>query len=440
MTVTGTQADTRKLHIWGWGLGSIGLATIHNTLNVLLVAYLVLVVGIAPDTAGFIVLLTKIFDVITDIPMGRISDNTRSPMGRRRPYLLAGAFVAPVAMYILFTAGNHGSTQAIVGLLLYATGYTLFNVPYLAMPAEMSNSPDVRTNMLGVRSFAIAAGTCFGVAVAPYLIGALGGGSPAYETLALVMALIVFWAFWGCFMALKNAPDLGEGLASMPLAGQLADVFSGRSFRMLMAIKVLHLLGLAIGAGSLLFFFRFALGYDAQTLGLYGAATTATWALSMPFWTRFAHRKGKRLGYMMATGAYTVLTLTWLLASNQEPMPLVLLRAAAFGFLSGGMLLMGNGMLQDIIQEDQSSSGELRAGLFAASYSLTEKITAGVGAQILGLILSFSGFDRALNVQSDEAISGIFFTIGFVPAVCMGLSMLAIQRYNLSEDSLRTQA
>lgn len=437
MIETGTLAETRKLHIWGWGLGSVGLATIHNTLNVLLVAYLILVVGFAPETAGLIVLLTKVFDVITDIPMGRISDNTRSVMGRRRPYLLAAAFVAPAAMYILFTAGDEGGTQAVVGLLLYATGYTLFNVPYLAMPAEMSSSPDVRTNMLGVRSFAIAAGTFFGIAVAPYLIGHFGGGNPAYEILAIVMAATVFVAFLGCFLALKKAPDLGKGLASMPLARQLADVFCGRSFRMLMAIKILHLLGLAIGAGSLLFFFRFALGYDAQTLGLYGATTTTAWALSMPFWTRLANTKGKRLGYMLATIAYTLLTLTWLLASNQEPIPLVLARAAAFGFLSGGMLLMGNGMLQDIIQDDQRRSGELRAGLFAASYSLTEKITAGIGAQLLGLILSFSGFDRSLSVQPDTAISGIFFAVGFVPAICMGLSLLAIQKYTLSEDSLR---
>lgn len=437
---TASDSKTTRLHIWGWGLGSVGLATIHNTLNVLLVAYLTLVVGFEPATAGFIVLATKVFDVATDIPMGRISDNTKSKMGRRRPYLLAAAIVSPLAIYILFSAGNDGATQAIVGMLLYATGYTLFNVPYLAMPAEMSDQPEVRTNMLGVRSFAIAAGTFFGIAVAPYLVGAMGGGALAYEQLSIVMAAIIFLAFWGCFMALKSAPDRGENLTSMPLAKQLLDVFSGHSFRMLMAIKILHLLGLAIGAGSLFFFFRYALGYNPQTLGLYGAATTAAWAISMPFWTRLANSKGKRFGYLVATAAYTLFTLTWLLADHMEPMPLVLARAVGFGFLSGGMLLMGNGMLQDIIHNDQIKSGELRAGLFAASYSLTEKITAGIGAQILGLILSFSGFDRTLATQSDEAVSGLFFAVGFVPALCMGLSLIAIARYSLSEETLKKSA
>lgn len=428
----------KKSFVWGWGLGSVGLAVVHNTLNVLLMAYLIRVVGIEPALAGTIVLSTKLIDVLTDMPVGWLSDRTQTGLGRRRPYLLAAAIITPIAAYSLFTAGPGGQTQAIISLLfLSAIGYTLFNVPYLSMPAEMTKSPDVRTHMVGVRSSAIALGTLFGISAAPIIVGQLGGGAAGYQSLALIMAAAIFIAFFGCFLSLKGAPDHAAGDPSAPLWQQLKSIVKGRSYQMLLAIKILHLLGLAVGAGSLLFFFTGALGYDATMLGIYGLVTTLTWTFAMPLWTRLANTVGKRKGYMIATAAYTLVTLSWLLAETQEPLAQLYTRAFFFGILSGGMLLMGNGMLQDIMDDDFRQYGERRNGVFAASYSLTEKITSGIAAQILGFILAYTGYQRGATEQSADAVSGLYFTVGVVPAICMGLSLLFIHYYTLHEDALR---
>ncbi|MGI9233435.1 MAG: MFS transporter, partial [Woeseiaceae bacterium] len=125
--------------IFGWGLGSLGLAVILNTLNVLLIAYLTLVVGIEPALAGSLILLAKLYDVVTDLPMGWLTDRTRSRWGARRPYLFVAGLLTPIALILLFSPPSGDPvTYVVAALLLYATGYTLFNVPYLSMPAEMS--------------------------------------------------------------------------------------------------------------------------------------------------------------------------------------------------------------------------------------------------------------------------------------------------------------
>lgn len=99
---------------------------------------------------------------------------------------------------------------------------------------------------------------------------------------------------------------------------------------------------------------------------------------------------------------------------------------------------MGNGMLQDVMDDDYRRHGEKRNGVFAASYSLTEKITSGIGAQILGLVLSYSGYSRGAAEQTPEAISGLYFSTSIVPAICMGISLIAIYYYQLHEEDLRT--
>ena len=424
--------------VFGWGLGSLGLAVIHNTLNVLLIAYLTLVVGIEPALAGSLVLIAKLYDVVTDLPMGWLTDRTHTRWGGRRPYLFVAGFVTPVALAMLFSPPVGDKLVFVsAALLLYATGYTLFNVPYLSMPAEMSPDTDLRTKMVAWRSLFIAAGTLFGISIAPYLVGTFGGGADAYRTLGWVMAAVVAAAFLACVFLTRTGAAATRAQQSLPLAEQFRTIAGNPHFRMLLMIKITHLLATAIGAGSLLFFFRFALGYDLQTLGVYGAVVTLVWAVSMPIWTRLARFRGKRYGYFVATLVNTVVTATWLFASANEPMPLLLARGAAFGIISGGLLLMGNAMLQDVMDEDFRRTGSRKNGMFAGSYSLVEKITSGIGAQVLGLVLSLTGFDRAAAVQSDSAIAGTYLVIGVIPAALMLVSLWFIHRYRLDEDQLR---
>jgi GPH family glycoside/pentoside/hexuronide:cation symporter len=423
--------------VFGWGLGSLGLSTILNTLNVLLLAYLTLVVGLEPALAGSLILIAKVYDVVTDLPMGWLSDRTVTPWGARRPYLLAAGFVTPLAMALLFSAPLLDPTNyVLVALLLYATGYTLFNVPYLSMPAELAPDTHVRTRMMAYRSAFIAGGTFFGVSAAPYLVGSMGGGAEGYAALGKVMAVIIALAFFGCFWLTGSVKPSPAQEVYMPLRRQLAAIFSNRYFLALMAIKITHLLALATGAGSLFFFMKYALGYDLKVLGMYGAVSTLFWALSMPFWTRLARTRGKRAGYFVATLAYVLVTLTWLLAGSGEPMPLLMLRAMAFGVVSGGMLLMGNAMLQDIMDRDFRDTGKRKNGLFAGMYSLTEKITSGIGAQLLGAILSISGFNRMAIEQPASAIEGIYLAAAAIPAILMLISLVPIWWYRLDEKKL----
>lgn len=439
-SVQGTRPELGYRMVFGWGLGSLGLSTILNTLNVLLIAYLTLVVGLEPALAGSLILMAKLYDVITDLPMGWLSDRTRTAWGARRPYLLAAAVVTPVAIVLLFSPPVGDKTLYVTGaLLLYATGYTLFNVPYLSMPAELTTNVHLRTRMVAYRSTFIAAGTFFGIAVAPFLVGTFGGGAQAYAILGVIMGSIIFAAFVGCFFMTATPPVANPNRTFAPVREQLAVILSNRHFVTLMLIKVTHLLAVAVNAGSLVFFFRFALGFDLQTLGLYGAVTTAVWALAMPIWSRIARIKGKRFGYFVATTGHVLLTLSWLFAEPQEPLPLVLARGAGFGVIAGGMLLMGNAMLQDVMDLDFRVTGKRKNGMFAGMYSLTEKITSGIGAQILGIVLSVTGFDRLAATQTESAVTGIYFTVAVIPATFMALSLAIIYRYRLDESLLQPE-
>jgi len=427
----------RNTIVIGWGLGSLGLAVILNTLNVLLMAYLTLVIGFEPAFAGSVILLAKLYDVVTDLPMGWITDRTRSRWGSRRPYMLAAALITPISLFMLFSTPIGNKVMYVTAaLLLYATGYTLFNVPYLSMPAELSPDTHTRTRMVAWRSLFIAGGTMFGIALAPFMIGRFGDGAPAYEVLGKTIAVVVGLAFLFCVLMTGQPQSSTAATKSAPITSQLRTIARNSHFRALIMIKITHLLALSVGGGSLLVFFKFVIQHALQTLGLYGALITIVWALTMPIWVRVAGNRGKRYGYFLATAAYSAIVLSWFLADAGESNLGLVTRGIAFGIVSGGLLLMGNAMLQDIMDDDFRRTEFRKNGMFAGSYSMIEKITSGIGAQILGIVLSMSGFSRIAETQSESAIQGIYVAVAGIPGVLMLISLIFIARYRLNESRL----
>ena len=140
---------------FGWSLGTLAMSSLLNTQTALLMAYLISVVGIAPAVAGTLLFVSKMYDGVTDPVMGVISDKTNSRWGRRRPYLLVGGVLCAISAVAMFSIPQFSGMLLyawVLGvLILAATAYTLFNVPYLSMPAEMVSDRYERSKLMSYR-------------------------------------------------------------------------------------------------------------------------------------------------------------------------------------------------------------------------------------------------------------------------------------------------
>ncbi|MDE0489872.1 MAG: MFS transporter, partial [Gammaproteobacteria bacterium] len=128
----------------GWGVGSMGCLGMLYIVNVFVLYFLVNHLGVDPALAGLILFITRIYDVFSDPMIGFLSDTTRSRWGRRRPWMALGAFMSGLALILTFNAPALASMNALaiyqlIVLIAYFTGYTLFYVPFMAMPAEMTD-------------------------------------------------------------------------------------------------------------------------------------------------------------------------------------------------------------------------------------------------------------------------------------------------------------
>ncbi len=429
----------------GWGLGTLSVAIGLTAQNMLVLRFMTDFVGIGAATAGFIIAVSKIYDTITDPVMGVISDHTPARFGRRRPYLLLGGILLAVSMVAIFSIpsalGEGGRVIYMASvLILFATAYTIFNVPYLAMPAEMTHGYDQRSELMSYRIYAVALSGMLASFAGPLIISEFGGGEEGHRMMSYFLAPIILGAAIVCFLATRNAPfTTRQNEKSVNFIEQVRLAAQNRPFFLLLAIKFCTLLNL--GVSSIMpFFFTYILEISYAFLGTFALCTQLSLMFSQPLWLWVSARIGKRNTYMVALCVAMITPLSWLLAGPGEPLVLLFGRAVIAGCAAGGVLLMGQALLPDTIEYDYLKTGLRREGVLAGLYTTVEKLATALGFAMIGTFLGAMGYVQSTGdvdvVQPESAITAIRYAIAFIPFTVEVICLCLLTQYTLSKEKL----
>ena len=437
MTISDTRVSTGIKA--AWGIGSVGTVTVLTINSLLLLFFMTSVLGLAPALAGSLLVGAKLIDAIAAPVLGGVSDSWKGAMGRRAPFLLAGAFVSGLGVAMVFNPPAAFDTMLpvwiMMSLIVIALGYTLFNVPYMAMPAEMTDMPVERTSIMSWRITFVSIGGLI-TGMVPQLVTRLGGGRTGYGIVGFILAGVVIAAMLSTFAAARRTRQVTGGAQAGGFK-RYQVVLQNRPFMLIIAAKVCQLVGLASLTASILFLMKNVLLQPESTVGLYVTAATIATISTMPVWVWLGKRFSKRNLYMAACLLFACLTSSWLLAGANEPLPLILLRGFCSGTFSGGLLLMGQSLLPDAIDADCKRSGIRREGVYAGAYSFVEKASMAFGPLLIGLILQAFHFKPSLGkavAQPAEALTGIYIGVAIVPALLYAISIIPLLYFRLDAD------
>jgi glycoside/pentoside/hexuronide:cation symporter, GPH family len=381
----------------------------------------------------------KLVDAIAAPVLGGISDSWKGPMGRRAPFLLAGAFVSAFGVALVFNPPASFDSALPVWILscliVIALGYTLFNVPYMAMPAEMTDLPTERTSIMSWRIAFISIGGLI-TGLAPQVATKLGGGRTGFGAVGFILAGVVLVTMLSSFAASRRTRQVAGGAQAGGFKRYLI-VLQNRPFMLIIAAKICQLVGLASLTASILFLMKNVLTQPESTVGYYVLAATIATLSTMPVWVWLGKHFAKKTLYIAACLLFACLTSSWLLAGPNEPLPYILFRGFLSGTFSGGLLLMGQSLLPDAIDADCKKSGVRREGVYAGAYSFVEKASMAFGPLLIGLILQAFHFRPSLGkavAQPPEALTGIIIGVAVVPAVLYTLSIIPLLFFRLEPE------
>ena len=431
-----------------WGSGALGVAVLMNAVSLLILVYLVSVLKLDPLLAGGLVFLSKVVDAISDPIMGVLSDRSNFRSGRRRPYMFAGAFVSALAFGLLFSVPRFESEDwtavwVFACLVLYTLGYTLFNVPYMAMSGEMTDGYEERTSLHGYRVAFVSIGSSIAGAGAPFALQLLGQTWEAYAMVGAACSALIFASLIVCCFGTASARTLKRAETRRGFVEQLALLAANRHLLTLILAKALQLVGVMSSVTVMLFFLSQYVGMDLRYLAPFALINTAATIVAVPMFKRAAERVGKRGAYFLSAGLTLLLYLSWALVPPAPPMdeflPGFLLRGAVSGLCIGGNVMLAMSMLTDTIDYDARRTGMRREGIHASAYSFVEKLSSALGPFLVGWILALAGYDKskaADELQTGDALFGILFGMAYLPAIMIGLSMIALCFYRLTKAEL----
>ena len=408
----------------GWGFGSIGTQIVLNSQSLLLLYYFVAILGLEPAIAGTILFGAKLFDAGLAPIVGSWSDRVDSRWGRRRPFLFAGAILCAAGMLFIFNTPSAHPLVLLSGLMLISVGYSCFNIPYIAMPAEMTDSPVERTSIMSWRIAFVGLGTMIATSLLPPLAKAWGGDAGAYGMMggvAAVLTLIAMMVTFGSTSSARATKSEGEPFS---INAMVSAVVTNKPFAYLLLAKLLQLAGLAAMSASILFFFKEVIGGDENMLAWWGLVANGVSIASMLVWPIFAKRYGKVPVYCAAVALYSVSGFSWMLAGPDTELWSVLVRGAAAGLFAGGLSLMGQSLLPDTMSVDHVRTGLRREGVFAGAYSFVEKASFALGPMVVGFVFQAMGFATKGAVPGDT--EAVYIAVGILSPGAYLLSIIPL--------------
>jgi glycoside/pentoside/hexuronide:cation symporter, GPH family len=436
------EALTTRVRI-GYSLGSLVTGAFGTVPGLLLLPYLTDTLGVSAGIAGLLVLAPKAWDVVANPLVGRISDRTQTRWGARRPYLLFAGITLALLFAAIFAAPfgavDDGASPTLaagyvaIAFVLTATAFAFFQVPYVSMPAEMTESINERTRLMTWRVGLLATAILISGAVSPLIVSTAGGGVTGHRYMGLFVASVMIIGTLCAFYGTARAP-LGDVTASEPsLRAQLRVVAANRPFRVLVACFVVQAAGVACMLAGVQYFADHVLHHHGGVALLFVTVVSPALVVT-PLWRRIGDRLGKLRGYVLASVTLTAATLA-LVAAPFVPHAVVYSLVAIMGFGYAGQQLFGLAMLPDCIAYDTARTGKRQAGVFTGVWTAGETLGLALGPSIFGAVLQLFHYTPSTSgtsaPQSALAEHGVLLGFTLVPAVIVGLALVFLRGYSL---------
>ena len=420
----------------GYGLGSVATGAFGTVPGLLLLPYLTDTLGVAAAVAGVLVFVPKAWDVLLNPVAGRISDRHVSPIGPRRPFLLRAGVALAGCFALLFAGPPLGSTAleaayVVVLFLGCATAYAFFQVPFVAMPAEMTESFEERTRLLSWRVALLALTILVSGASAPAIRDALGGHA-GYRAMGGFVALLILGGTVAAYAGTRRAPVGSVTAAGGTLGEQLRVVAQARDFRLLLTTFVLQALATGAMLAGVDYVARVVLDRPAASTYLFVCFVGPALLLT-PVWALVGARTGKKAGYVAASLCLAAGALLLVLAGTVPPAA-VYAATGLVGVGYAGAQVFPLSMLADVAAVDASATGQNRAGVFTGVWTAGETLGLALGPGVFGLVLALGGYvssTGATVAQPDSARTAVVLGFSLLPAALTLASLVSLRRWSL---------
>jgi glycoside/pentoside/hexuronide:cation symporter, GPH family len=420
-------------HKWLYALVNAGIMMPYAATGAFLIFYYTDVKKLSPVLMGTVTAIYAIYNALNNSVLGHLSDRTRSRWGRRIPYVIFSSIPFAICFALLWLAPFDAQSQTIpllaylaLGMILWEGLGTAIATGYYSLLPEMfpdyAEQTEVSVRMNIVQTVALLVGS-----VTPGLLAARIGWFGMGITLGTIGLICLLVGARGLF---ERNSSLNTGLLLWPA---IKATFSSKPFLLVMLAQTMRHLSTNILASGMPFFVKYALKADANQGSLALGAAFVTAAIVLPIWRKISARLGARGTLLAANLCMACATLPLAIVSSLWQAITV---AVFIGIGFSGLILMGDVILSDVIDEDQLRTGTRREGMYFGTISTVTTLTGIITGTLFALTSSWSGYNPTLETQPATVGFGFRMMLTLTPFFASCIAVIALLAYPLHGKTL----
>ena len=428
-----------------YGLPGLGAGYMYLLMSLYVMKFSTDVLLIAPAVMGVIFSVSRIWDAVSDPIAGYLSDRTTFKFGRRRTWMLLSFIPISFGFLAVFSPpesmqGSSLDLWMMIAILSFYSAITLFNVPHMALGAELSEDYHERTRLFGVRHIGFTLGSILSLVSMSLLISEENSptgdvrelaGNLAFLAVA-AMSLMIFFSV----SRLKENPEFQNRVNKNPFKA-FRDVWVNPHAKILIIVLFIENLGGAVIGVLTLYVTQYIVEAPAWAPLIIFAYMLPS-ALSVPLWIPLSKRFGKIRLWVFSlalTGiSFGGIFIIPFLDSVTERLIVMFIGATLGGMAAGCGGAIGPSVKGDVIDYDEYLTGERKEGSYFAALNFVFKSATGIMLLVTGFVLQFSGFIPN-QPQTMEVKIALISLYGLVPLVFYSLgAYLLHKKFTFGEE------
>ncbi|MFZ5881746.1 MAG: MFS transporter [Chloroflexota bacterium] len=393
------KANSEKLTFWqklGYGMGDFYGGGSGTLIAFFYLVFLTDVVRISPGLAGTVVLISKIYDSITDPFEGVLSDRTRTKLGRRRPYLLAGIPLVFLSFFALFYPVAFDGEMArfayvLASYLFYSTIISIVLLNYSALQAELTLDYNERTSLATFRIFFSTVSSILCALLPLEIVKAFPDVRTGWIATAVVFGLLFALPFIGTVVITRERKEFQKPPAPFHWKQAFIEPFQVRTFVYVLIMYVTAFTAFDATQSIVVYYIKNFLGRGGEVSFVLGTLLIAQ-VLSLPLYQWVSRKTSKPRAYIVGAALFVVVMFFSFLFTPASPAFALYVFAALVGIGSGGVVIMVYAIFPDIPDVDELRSNQRREGIYAALTTFTRKLSSALAVFAVAQVLQFAGY------------------------------------------------
>ena len=430
----------------GYGIGYIGQGSSYNFMSAYFVIFLTNCVGLGSGVAAAITSIALLVEVAVGMIVGNLSDHCTSSMGKRRPFILAASFAMPVVMVLVMrtiegSAAVKTAYYMVMGIC-FRIAFSCFEIPNGAFGAEIAQGYDERTRLRTLSRIFSIIGNALGY-VMPLLVLDLFPEDQAagWQLIGCILAVVCFGSWMGSFQLTRKASVVGEKETAPKKNNVVKDIFVNylqlcklRAMRHLIVYKASFACAFALFNIGTIYYMKYSLGLDNRYSSYMYALSILIFILTTPVANRMAIRFGKARQQMMVMAFSACIGFAVFLFAPRTVAGGALYMVG-FSVMQTSFWQLSSSIFYDVVEVDEYVNYKRREGDIMSLVSVLGTLITAVIVQIFGILLEQSGFDPALQVQSDRVVTFLNCAYILVPCVCFVIGLVALKLFPINKQT-----